>query len=100
MVKPYAVMINGVFQMKSHWIFAGSDLEFTNPPPAHSDIRVHLDNGDSVMFNGTGKQTVFNNIVNEDDTDLQKLIDNVRNHRNNPAVKDLLEQLTIVTNLL
>jgi hypothetical protein len=99
------VTVNGIVQSSSDYYIDDNDrLIFNQAPSAGDNINVVFSqgevNGPVLVFNGNGTQNVF---VVEGNTELLKfnrLMNDIRKHKDKPVVKDLLEQLQIVTELL
>jgi hypothetical protein len=99
------VTVNGIVQSSSEYhIDNDNRLIFKQAPSAGDNINVVFSQGEVsgpvLAFNGNGTQNVF---VVEGNTELLKfnrLMNDIRKHKDKPAVKDLLEQLQIVTELL
>ena len=99
------VTVNGIVQSSSEYhIDDNNNLVFSQAPAAGDRINVIFSQGavnsPTLALTGNGTQNVFFVEGNQELLKFNRLVDNIRKHRDNPAVKDLLEQLQIVTELL
>lgn len=99
------VTVNGIVQSPSAYHIDNDDrLIFNQAPSAGDNINVILSQGDVngpvLAFNGNGTQHVFDVEGNNELLKFNRLMNDIRKHKDKPAVKDLLEQLQIVTELL
>jgi hypothetical protein len=99
------VTVNGIVQSSSEYhIDDNNNLVFRQAPAAGDCVNIILSQGainsPTLSFTGNGTQNVFFVEDNNELMRFNRLIDNVRKHRDTPAVKDLLEQLQVVTELL
>ena len=95
------ISINGIVQYDgSHYITNDDHLIFSEAPSIGSRIVVQYYNGSQRYFEGNGSQHVFPLDGHTAITQFDRLLRDITKHKDNPAVKDLLEQLRIVTELL
>ena len=103
---PGFVTINGIVQSPSEYdIDANNNIVFNEAPPIGSYINIiftnQFTNGPTLSLKGNGSVNVFNiSHDNNEHIKFNKLVNDIVKHKDNPAVKDLLEQLHIVTELL
>jgi hypothetical protein len=99
------ITVNGIVQSSSEYhIDDNNNLVFSQAPAAGDRINVVFSQGEVsgpvLAFNGNGTQNVFVVEGNNELLKFNRLMNDIRKHKDKPAVKDLLEQLQIVTELL
>ena len=95
------ITVNGIVQYdENHYITNNDCLIFNEAPSMGSSIVIQYHNGSTKYFEGNGSQNVFPIDGHTEITKFYRLIKDITKHKDNPAVKDLLEQLRIVTELL
>jgi hypothetical protein len=95
------ISINGILQSDgSHYITNDDSLIFSEAPVTGSRIVIQYHNGLTRYFEGNGSQHIFPMGGHTEIMKFDRLMRDITKHKDNPAVKDLLEQLQIVTELL
>ena len=95
------ISINGILQSDgSHYIINDDSLIFSEAPSMGSKIVIQYHNGLTRCFEGNGSQHIFPMGGHTEIAKFDRLIRDITKHKDNPAVKDLLVQLQIVTELL
>ena len=95
------VTINGIVQYDdSYYVTYDDRLIFAEAPPTGSSINITYNYGTIQNLRGNGTQNVFPVEGNIEQAKFSRLMRDITKHKDNPAVKDLLEQLRVVTELL
>lgn len=93
------VSVNGV---RIHWTdytFVNNSIVFTQAPPASSLIEIQIHN--SVMAHmGDGTTVMFDTTRLTKAQEFREMFEKIWKHRNNPTIKDQLEKLQVLVELV
>jgi hypothetical protein len=92
------VAINGIVQARSQYMVSGDNIVFHIAPPCGSRICILSEDGRS-DYEGTGDTYVYPGASNER-TKYKQFMEDVYDKRYNPTVKDALEKLKVVMELV
>lgn len=94
------VVINGIIQSVSEYTVTNNNqIVFRNAPQSDSHVSIITDDHNRLDYRGDGLTTTFQGPSN-DKAKFREFMNEVYNHRKNPTVKDALERLQIVMELV
>lgn len=92
------VSVDGILQSRHAYMVVGDSIVFHSAPPFGSYISVMMDRH-RTDFEGDGSSVVFPVAVSPE-MQFKQFMDKVWENRDNPTVKDQLERLKVVMELI
>ena len=94
------VSVNGILQSKHEYVVQDTCIIFHTAPQPLANICVNI-KGSMVTYTGNGTNCVFSIPLElRDEFEFKQFMENVWKHRDNSTVKDQLEKLKIVMELV
>ena len=92
------VSVNGIIQSVGAYMIQGDVLIFHRAPDIGDRISISMGNA-QLNHEGNGSRTVFE-MPNNEAVKFEQFMARVWEHRNNPTVKDQLEKLKVIMELI
>lgn len=93
------VIINGIIQARAEYHINANTIVFHNAPQAGSTINILTEDNERLDFHGDGSSCVFAGPASEK-AKFRQFMTEVYNKKDDPTVKDQLEKLKIVMELV